>query len=318
MSKVTHLTPDRGSDPGRQKSDGTEYGSAGEALRAARERRGDDLSVVSRALRIRKDHLAALEENRLEALPGRAYALGFVRSYADYLGLDAKACAERFKRETAGQNDGTPQVGVFAEPEPLVVPYGKALIAVLIALIVLYGGYYIFRSTGTHAPPPVAPVPARMALAAPSPGHRLAHPMAATPKPAAQQPAGAPPANPGQEPGVSSAAASSATPEALPAGQIFGMQNKNVRVILHVRAATHLLIQGPAGRVYMNRILHPGDTYRVPNVVGLLLTAPDGGAVSLELDGQDMGLAGRPGQMAEALSLDPQAIEDRSAAAKSG
>lgn len=314
MSKVTHLTPDRGSDPGRQKSDGTEYGSAGEALRAARERRGDDLSVVARALRIRKDHLAALEENRLEALPGRTYALGFVRSYADYLGLDANACAERFRRETAGRSDGTPQVGLFAEPEPLVVPYGKVLTALLIALIVLYGGYYLFRSTGTHAPPPVAPVPARMGLASPP----LAHPIAHRPNTAPPAPAAAPPSSPAQEPGLSGTVASSAPPEASPPGQTFGMQNKNVRVILHVRAATHLLVQGPAGRVYINRILHPGDTYRVPNVVGLLLTAPDGGAVSLELDGQDMGLAGRPGQMAEALSLDPQAIVDRSAAAKRG
>ena len=72
-----------------------------------------------------------------------------------------------------------------------------------------------------------------------------------------------------------------------------------------------MLVQGFHGRVYINRLLHPGDVYRVPNMVGLSLTTPDGGAVSLEVDGQDMGAAGRAGQITEALSLDPRAIADR-------
>ena len=42
--------------------------TVGQDLRAARLRRGDDLATVSRALKIRKDHLEALEEDRLEAL----------------------------------------------------------------------------------------------------------------------------------------------------------------------------------------------------------------------------------------------------------
>jgi len=72
-----------------------------------------------------------------------------------------------------------------------------------------------------------------------------------------------------------------------------------------------VLVQSFQGRVYINRLLHPGDVYRVPNLVGLSLTTPDGAAVSLELDGQDMGAAGRAGHITEALSLDPRAIADR-------
>ncbi|MDE2501102.1 MAG: helix-turn-helix domain-containing protein, partial [Alphaproteobacteria bacterium] len=53
--------------------------TVGQDLRAARLRRGDDLATVSRVLKIRKDHLEALEEDRIEALPGRTYAVGFVR-----------------------------------------------------------------------------------------------------------------------------------------------------------------------------------------------------------------------------------------------
>jgi cytoskeleton protein RodZ len=81
--------------------------------------------------------------------------------------------------------------------------------------------------------------------------------------------------------------------------------------VLHARTATHVLVEGPGGRVYINRILQPGDAYRVPDLVGLSLTTSDGSVVFLELDGQDMGMAGHAGQMTEALPLDPQAIVDR-------
>src|SRR5476651_1130751 len=79
--------------------------TVGQNLRAARLRRGDEIASVSRALKIRKDHLEALEDDRLEDLPGKTYALGFVRSYAHYLGLDSAAFAERFKQEISGRAD---------------------------------------------------------------------------------------------------------------------------------------------------------------------------------------------------------------------
>ena len=83
-------------------------------------------------------------------------------------------------------------------------------------------------------------------------------------------------------------------------------------MIVIARAPTRVLVQGADGTVFINRVLRPGDTYRVPDKVGLTLTTPDGGAVALELDGQEMGAAGSQGQVTEALSLDPQAIVDRS------
>src|SRR5215475_10236539 len=96
MTKVTHLTSDEQGGLNRRRIHLREISgdadqpleTVGQDLRAARLRRGDDLATVSRALKIRKDHLEAIEEDKLENLPGKNYALGFVRSYADYLGLD--------------------------------------------------------------------------------------------------------------------------------------------------------------------------------------------------------------------------------------
>ena len=60
----------------------------GALMRSAREGLGDDLADVSRMLRIRLPHLQAIEDGRFEDLPGPAYAVGFVRTYAEHLGLD--------------------------------------------------------------------------------------------------------------------------------------------------------------------------------------------------------------------------------------
>ncbi len=75
----------------------------------SRQRLGDDLATVSRVLKIRKDHLEALEEDHFEQLPGRAYAIGFIRSYSDYLGLDPVQRASSASRAEIAWAAATPR-----------------------------------------------------------------------------------------------------------------------------------------------------------------------------------------------------------------
>ena len=90
MTKVTQLSLTTMGGLGRRRihlreisgDSDTPLDTVGQELRAARLRRGDDLATVSRALKIRKDHLEAVEEDDIESLPGKTYAIGFVRSYA--------------------------------------------------------------------------------------------------------------------------------------------------------------------------------------------------------------------------------------------
>jgi cytoskeleton protein RodZ len=62
----------------------------GSSLRSARERRKLELADVERATHIRTKYLRALEDERFDVLPGPAYVKGFLRTYADYLGLDGQ------------------------------------------------------------------------------------------------------------------------------------------------------------------------------------------------------------------------------------
>lgn len=322
MTKVTRLTLD---DSGNMKSrrihlreisgdSETPLETVGQDLRAARLRRGDDLATASKVLKIRKDHLEALEEDRLEALPGRTYAVGFVRSYADYLGLDAPQCVERFKAEIAGRSDSDhmPQVQVIDEDDHRRLPQGWKIIAGLVAILVLYGVYYLVSSASSMFAQPTTPPAPTAVVPKPIVARVVQH---VAPPPVA--PAASPPSD---QQGAATAppVAAPATEPPLPTGTVYGQQNTNARVVLRAHQPTRILIQGANGIVYFNRSLNPGDTFHVPNKTGVTLTTTNAGAVEVELDGQSMGFAGQGSAVAEALSLDPQSIVDRSSGGGSG
>src|SRR5436305_15158284 len=68
----------------------------GGSLREARLKRGLSPADVQKAIRIRDRYLQALEEARWELLPGDAYVKGFLRTYADYLGLEGSLYVEEY------------------------------------------------------------------------------------------------------------------------------------------------------------------------------------------------------------------------------
>ena len=69
----------------------------GAALRDARVARNLSLAEVSALLRIREAHLEAIELEDFEQLPGNVYAIGFIRTYAQYLELNESDLIMRFK-----------------------------------------------------------------------------------------------------------------------------------------------------------------------------------------------------------------------------
>jgi cytoskeleton protein RodZ len=97
----------------------------------------------------------------------------------------------------------------------------------------------------------------------------------------------------------------------LPTGKRYGTRNRTSRITLRAHRPTHIAVQGARNRTFIDRVLWPGDTYRVPNSVGLRLSSPDAGAVELILDGTSVGFAGKDGATAKNLSLNPQNVVDR-------
>jgi cytoskeleton protein RodZ len=321
--------------------------TVGQELRAARLRRGDEIAQVSRALKIRKDHLEALEEDRLEDLPGKTYAIGFVRSYARHLGLDSAQYVERFKQEISGRPDEQAR-----EPAPIHqddsrrLPQGWRLIAGMVVVLLGVGVWHLLSSGGdANQPVPPAPVlnPPKVAVA-PPPQPIVAPEQRATPSPATDS---VPPADPSEQTAtatpppaagpttpatqatrgqaatpapVASAPAQAETPAPSPGvdaaavpegGRTYGQQNLNPRVILRLRADTRLTVRGEDGTMYINRDLKAGDVYQVPNTPGLTMATTNGAAVEVNLDGIALGRAGQQEQVLGRVSLDPQSLVDR-------
>ena len=80
----------------------------GSSLRAARMRQGLELSQAEHDTRIRAKYLRALEDERFDVLPGAAYTKGFLRTYADYLGLDAQPFVDEYNTRFAPEEDEAP------------------------------------------------------------------------------------------------------------------------------------------------------------------------------------------------------------------
>ena len=159
----------------------------GALLRTCRLRAGLDLAEVAQSLRIRRPFLEAIESGRFEALPAPAYALGFVRCYAEQLGLDAEEIARRFKSEIADPGAGAP----LHFPLPITAEGGapKGAVLLLGAVIALgaYATWYITSSHRIDTAHIVSPVPDRLEQLLNAPG--AASPAGGYPMPADRGPA---------------------------------------------------------------------------------------------------------------------------------
>jgi cytoskeleton protein RodZ len=68
----------------------------GNSLREARVRRGIEFAQAELATKIRGKYLRALEEEHFEVLPAETYVKGFLRTYAEYLGLDGQLYVDEY------------------------------------------------------------------------------------------------------------------------------------------------------------------------------------------------------------------------------
>ncbi|HWL69792.1 MAG TPA: helix-turn-helix domain-containing protein [Geminicoccus sp.] len=128
--------------------------SIGRELRAVREQRGEDLYDVADLLRIKPAYLLALEQGDHARLPGIPYAHGFLRSYAEHLGLDGQKFVRRLK--AAGAVPAAPTAS--AAPAFRVPPAEerRPTMVVALALLVLAGagyGGWSYLGLGGEAPP---------------------------------------------------------------------------------------------------------------------------------------------------------------------
>ena len=128
--------------------------SFGENLRRERELRGIDLREMAEATKISIRFLQAIEQDRVDILPGGMFPRAFVRQYAKYLGLDPERLVAEFVYahggETAPRKDARAPVRVDQG-----APRGLILLAVALGLLGLVG--WRVRGQVSRAPQPASP-----------------------------------------------------------------------------------------------------------------------------------------------------------------
>jgi cytoskeleton protein RodZ len=88
----------------------------GSSLKEARLRQGVDLNEAEAATKVRAKYLRALEDERFEILPAQTYVKGFLRAYADYLGLDGQLYVDEFNSRYVPGDDELAAMRVRRNP----------------------------------------------------------------------------------------------------------------------------------------------------------------------------------------------------------
>lgn len=142
-------------DNGTAEAAAAQEGKVGTMLHDVRIKKKISLDEVAKDLYIKPAYLTAIEKSDYDNIPESPYGVGFVRSYAAYLGLNSERIVQIFKEETgtaAPLSIDTPQIVIPEEDcdEPSQ-PNRKYLILSLVLLIVAYGSWKIFSGNDNVA-----------------------------------------------------------------------------------------------------------------------------------------------------------------------
>lgn len=241
----------------------------GETLQRARTARGLSIADAERALKIRAAYLSALEEERFDALPPRAYAKGFIRSYSGFLGIDPDPLLAIYEQvHPQPRESGAPPV-VDIPIEPAVAPsplrrfLTYALVVVGVAVVALLYGFYAKISEFARSSPP--------------------SPSVSTPAP--DQGVGLPPVAPPVQPGVA--------PSPAP-----GAPSDGLALALAVKERSWVRVEVD-GEEAFSGVLDEGhvQTWQAKKRISLRLG--NAGGVEVTLNGQPLGTLGRRGRVVD-------------------
>jgi hypothetical protein len=156
----------------------------GETLRESRMRRRIDMAEVESATKIRAKYLRALENEEWDLLPGPTFVKTFLRTYAEYLELDARTLVEEYKQRFERPSGAEPAAfgGLAPGRRPQrpqrrsVAAFGPVAVVAVLALALL-GILYVLGKTGqdsgsANTTKAASPTPAPAVAATPSPAQQ--------------------------------------------------------------------------------------------------------------------------------------------------
>src|SRR4051812_26936654 len=129
----------------------------GNSLREARLRQHLDFPEIEQATKIRAKYLRALEDEQFDVLPAQTYVKGFLRSYAEYLGLDGQLYVDEYNsRFVVGEEEPQSRPRRSAPPSRGVQVQSRVVLLTLLGITAVTALVIVAWTRGE--PPQVTPV----------------------------------------------------------------------------------------------------------------------------------------------------------------
>ena len=298
--------------------------SLGSAFKAARFASGRSLAELSDITRVPTRYLTALEDGRLADLPSRPFALGHARAYAQALGLDETAAAERLRRDyDLPSQTLQPPVGVAFDEPRRISPLWAGGIAALVVAVVGWNVLQRINLLDRPTPSDLAEIPDSWRVGDVAAEFELDAPRPAPP----DQTTPVLYVTPGLEdvlaPALAGAAAAAAAPDSggpvgaafNPRGAIYGAAANASHVVLQARDSAYLIVRMSDGRVLFARQLAAGDAWRAPVGVSATVEVQDVSAFDVYLNGEHGGALEAVQTPLERLNVRAQTLARQAAAA---
>ncbi|HEX6711571.1 MAG TPA: RodZ domain-containing protein [Rubrobacter sp.] len=274
----------------------------GRFLEQKRKERGLSLDEVEQATKIRKRYLTGLEREDYGMLPDAVYAHGFLKTYANYLGLDGEALSRQLKsrrkpRRERGIDYNNQPESTFEQP--LISPGGLTgtekrkistsaivtLIIAVLALAVVIGTLY-FVGRGVQASR--SQEENRQAASGENQPRQEQQEVAAKDKTPDASQAKEDAAGSGSNDGVKDKQPSGAQQSAPP---------DKLQVLVNVKERPSWLLILSDGNQAYEQVAQPGFSRTFEAEHRLYIKSGDAGAVTVEINGQDAGVLGRAGDV---------------------
>ena len=315
----------------------------GTMLRRRREEVGQDLAAISAVTHIKPIFLKAIEEGRRKDLPGTAYMIGYIRTYADYLGFDGNRLITDYHADLAGPRKWIDKRADPVEQAPVALSQIQAspvvvLGGVVILALAAYGVWSILAGGESETETAAFDAPAEETAPAEPPASE--EPEAADGLPAASSPTnarastGAEPTAPADEapvPETTPAEVPAATEDQVPpeadiastgeeaveesppqeaAAEVEGEAGK---IVIRARLESWIQVTNEKKDVVFSRVLRSGETYTVPEEEGLMLTTGNAGGIEITVNGTKLKSLGTVGLVKRDIPLDAKKLRDGSA-----
>lgn len=264
----------------------------GEILRRTREHYSQSLQDVENNIRIRASQLEAIEQGNVEALPGRVYAIGFVRSYAEYLRLDGDKMVQLFKVQGAG---GTPAAQlnfpIPASESRLPPPWVLAACASGLVFVILL--FSLFGAKQETTVTQIKDVPEQYA--------ELVGDIAASEQVSSQIDSS------GDD---RSSSQTISAEESLSPDQLLEERIDNADgIVLRLKDRSWVEIKDGSGKAIVSRVLNKEEQYFVPDSPDLRMSLGNAGAIEASIDGIVLNPFGQRGEVRRNISLDIQSLK---------